>query len=729
MNHEQTGSAGHVGVNVDAIPSIAGNVSHLNNALSAQHLTDPPHPLTVPESPSSAKGFVHANMAASLYSRQNNSRVSHDYLLDRPQTASGGRPQGGQLSSQRQPSSASAYTPFSPVRDEADGGSSLARIGIQRLSQAQSLTQAGMPSTRRFPPSPSVYSQSSPSTTMPPRPQHLQAHLQSLVNRPASIPPHSVLSPVARTQPSNPRLGATSPPPHTNNENSQRAGAPPSSASSVGKYSQNPLVRERGGQNQHNELSPPSSASLTDRRPSGAGNNMSRAALTKMERAGEHAKATLKPAMEELRRFTQILQDTLADELIKINDQHALRMNNLVPDYQKVVARGDELFKLGRYWRDKYTSLQKDYNEERVRCRRLREDKLALASRVSTLSEEFHDRLDSEAPGDRQELNRRIENEISRRTVDLTEQLNEERAARYVAEQRLKELEDLYNNANNEATRRDNREEHDDEDEHKLLSASMHGISAAEKLYKHDLGGWNELSLERRRLDKDDADLAEFAHGAEEAIRRKDLLANDGPVRRSAPPDTDMYSEHNRPSLSARSASFADSGAQTSPTLAHHRAIDLSRKRRRSLSDDRSITPSLSKRRISEEIEPTHDSDVTSKGTDGAKMDDYKEGDEEDHDVHDNGHGDTRQTKLNNKHFTLLYHHTEKGFNCRLCANRKTESVGVTDAKETIFPLNCKAEVLAKHCETVHPEGTKHILSMSDAQLVDAQSKLDIRSL
>lgn len=146
---------------------------------------------------------------------------------------------------------------------------------------------------------------------------------------------------------------------------------------------------------------------------------------TKFERAGEHAKATLKPAMEELHRFTQILQDTLAEELIKINDQHALRMTGLLPDYHKVVARGDELFKLGRYWRDKYTdsegkysSLQKLYNDERVRCRRLLEDKLVLESRVSTLSEDFHDRLNNEAPGDRQEINRRIENEVSRRTID-----------------------------------------------------------------------------------------------------------------------------------------------------------------------------------------------------------------------------------------------------------------------------------------------------------------------
>lgn len=32
MDQEQTTAMGHAGVNVDAIPSIAGNVLHLNNA-------------------------------------------------------------------------------------------------------------------------------------------------------------------------------------------------------------------------------------------------------------------------------------------------------------------------------------------------------------------------------------------------------------------------------------------------------------------------------------------------------------------------------------------------------------------------------------------------------------------------------------------------------------------------------------------------------------------------
>lgn len=191
-------------------------------------------------------------------------------------------------------------------------------------------------------------------------------------------------------------------------------------------------------------------------------------------------------------------------------------------------------------------------------------------------------------------------------------------------------------------------------------------MSTAEKLYKHDLSSWSDLALERRRFEKDDAQLAESTD-TQEAMRRKDLLGDDEHVRRSAPPDSDMYSEHMRPSLSARSASFADSAARASPT-AVHRAIEMSRKRQRSFSDDRSLTPSLSKRRISEDVETSHELDAAPENKDGVKADEHMDEDDEGHEADDDEPGSTNQNKLGMKHFTLLYHFTEKGFNCRLCS-------------------------------------------------------------
>ncbi len=149
----------------------------------------------------------------------------------------------------------------------------------------------------------------------------------------------------------------------------------------------------------------------------------------------------------------------------------------------------------------------------------------------------------------------------------MTEQLNEERAARYVAEQRLKELEDVFvcrysspnclcidmckNNNNDEASERDRRGE--DDDMETSLSTSLRDISGNQKFVKQNLSVLSDLAFERLRSEKQDTDGAENLD-SHESMRRKDLLENDECVRRSAPPDSEMWSEHMRPSLSARSA-------------------------------------------------------------------------------------------------------------------------------------------------------------------------------
>jgi len=342
---------------------------------------------------------------------------------------------------------------------------------------------------------------------------------------------------------------------------------------------------------------------------------------------------------------------------------------------------------------------------------------MLLESRVSSLTEEYNDRLDSDAPGDLQDMGRRVEIEVSRRTMQLTEQLNEERAARYVAEQRLKELEEILNNSNVDTNAREERDDHDDI--HDTLSTSLRGNPAAQKLFKHDLSVFDDLGFENRRSCKAGANGAERDEDLG-PLGGKDLMGNEEHVRRSAPPDTEMWPEHMRPSLSARSASFADSIARSSTVVS--RAIDLTRKRQRSFSDDRSLIPSLSKRRISEDNEASHLLEEAAVET--VKAEEILEEDEGTDD--DSQLASKDRKKLGMKHFTLLYHFTENGFNCRLCSIRKAE--GMPDAKETLFPSDCKAEDLAKHCETVHPEGTENILSMSDAQLTDAGLKLTSRS-
>jgi len=138
-----------------------------------------------------------------------------------------------------------------------------------------------------------------------------------------------------------------------------------------------------------------------------------------------HARQTLKPAVAELNRFTQMLHDTLREEFLRINENHMKRLQQHSPgprEYQDAMMKNSQLFEKVQLWKEKYMvsegrirALLQQNSEQWGLCRRLSDEKSALERKIASWAEDAIER--STTPGERQDLDRRVEVAVSRRTI------------------------------------------------------------------------------------------------------------------------------------------------------------------------------------------------------------------------------------------------------------------------------------------------------------------------